>query len=108
MWNGDYRMSPWQKLPISGKDNADESPMVLNNRAWINELGDGEYDDKGKFIRTFIAGDYDAEFNNALSLDQSVIITALCRQASYDKSDNWVLRNHIELENVKGQLQEWL
>ena len=59
-----------------------------------------------KFIRTFHNGDYDAEFDDVLSFDRGVIPLVWSTQASYNKPDNWVERNRIGLEKVKGQLQD--
>jgi hypothetical protein len=60
-----------------------------------------------KFIRTFGNGDYDQEFDDALSSDQSVTWLGPARptQASYNKPDDWRERNRIGLEKVKEQLQ---
>ena len=60
-----------------------------------------------KFIRTFHNGDYDQEFDDALSSDRSVAWLGPARptQASYDKPNNWRERNRIGLEKVKEQLQ---
>jgi hypothetical protein len=57
------------------------------------------------FIRTFHKGDYDVEFDNALSSDRGVTLPARPTQTLYDKPDNWVGRNRIGLERVKRQLQ---
>jgi len=55
----------------------------------------------------FHNGDYDAVFDNALIFDRSVVTMPSCpRHGAYNKPDNWVERNRIELEKVKGQLQE--
>ena len=59
-----------------------------------------------KFIRTFHNGDYDTEFDDILSFDRGVIPLVWSTQASYNKPDNWVERNRIGLEKVKGQLQD--
>ena len=57
------------------------------------------------FIRTFSIGNYDIEFDNALSIDRAVTLPAMPTQASYNKPDNWRERNRIGLERVKEQLQ---
>ena len=58
-----------------------------------------------KFIRTFDIGNYDIEFDNALSYDRGVILPAQPTQASYIKPDNWIERNRIGLEKLEGRLQ---
>jgi hypothetical protein len=62
-----------------------------------------------KFIRTFHNGDYDQEFDDALSSDRSAVVpNTRPTQASYNKPDNWVERNRIGLEKVKEQLQDYI
>jgi hypothetical protein len=61
-----------------------------------------------KFIRTFHKGYYDAEFDDALKLDQNVIPRFSPTQESYNKPDNWIERNRIGLERVKEQLQNFI
>ena len=55
-----------------------------------------------KFIRTFHTGDFDAEFDDALSSDRTLMPPALSSarttQASYIKPENWVERNRTGLE----------
>jgi hypothetical protein len=58
-----------------------------------------------RFIRTFSNGYYDKEFDDVLGLDRSVPLPAWPTQASYNKPNNWIDRNQIGLEKVKGQLQ---
>jgi hypothetical protein len=59
-----------------------------------------------KFILAFSNGDYDAEFDHALSYDRGVVnLPVRPTQASYTKPDDWVARNRIGLEEVKEQLQ---
>ena len=58
-----------------------------------------------KFVLTFSNGDYDNRFDEALSLDRSIIQPVRPTQASYHKPDNWQDRNRIGLERIKGQLQ---
>jgi hypothetical protein len=41
------------------------------------------------------------EFDNALSLDSSVIPSTRPTQASYNKPDNWRERNRIGLEQLR-------
>jgi hypothetical protein len=51
-------------------------------------------------------GNYDQEFNNALSSDRSAILpNTRPKQASYNKPDDWRERNRIGLTNLKRQLQ---
>jgi hypothetical protein len=81
-----------------------------------NDDDDDDDDDSGSvaevkdetvetFIRTFHNGDYDIEFDNALSSDRSETLPVRPTQASYHKPDNWQDRNRIGLERIKGQLQ---
>jgi len=56
-------------------------------------------------MRTFHNGNYDAEIDDALTLDRSIIPPARYTQASYNKPENWVDRNRIGLEKMKEQLQ---
>jgi Ran GTPase-activating protein (RanGAP) involved in mRNA processing and transport len=59
-----------------------------------------------QFIHTFHNGDYDTEFDKALSFDRSVVLpNTQPTQASYNKSENWRERNRIGLEKVKRQLE---
>ena len=60
------------------------------------------------FIRSFHNGDYDIEFDNALRLDMDRYGRHQFgppTQASYNKPDNWIERNQLGLERVKGWLQ---
>jgi hypothetical protein len=60
-----------------------------------------------QFMRTFHNGDYDQEFDNALSLDRAEPLPNQPTQASYNKPNNWKKeRNRIGLEKVKEQIQE--
>jgi hypothetical protein len=85
----------------SGEDNDDE------------ESGNDDDDDGEKmknmetFIRTFHNGNYDIQFEAALSFYRSENVSLAHRptQASYNKPDDWVERNRIGLEKVKEQLQ---
>ena len=66
-------------------------------------------DDEEQFTRTFHNGDYDQEFDNALSSDRAEPLpSTLPTQASYNKPDNWRERNRIGLTNLKRQLQSWI
>jgi hypothetical protein len=58
-----------------------------------------------QFTRTFHNGDYDQEFDIALSSDRNVTLPNQPTQASYNKPENWQERNRIGLEIVKEQLQ---
>lgn len=53
-----------------------------------------------KFVRTFHNSNYDAEFDDELIFDRSVIPPASC-----NKPDKWKQRNPIGLERVMEQLQ---
>jgi hypothetical protein len=57
-----------------------------------------------KFILTFTNGNYDTEFDNELSTDRGIIVSARPTQVSYNKPDDWRERNRIGLERVKEQL----
>jgi hypothetical protein len=86
----------------SGEDNDDDEESG-------NDEDDVDDEEKMKnmeiFIRTFHNGNYDIEFDAALSLDRGVTLLVRPTQASYDKPDNWVERNRVGLEIVKEQLQ---
>jgi len=57
-------------------------------------------------MQNFSNGDYDAEIDNALSFDRSVVLpNTRPTLASYNKPDNWRERNRIGLEKVKEHLQ---
>jgi hypothetical protein len=92
-------ISEGDDMDDSGEDNDDE------------ESGNDEDDDEERtkkmeiFIRTFHNGDYDIQFEAALSFDRGVTLPVRPTQASYNKPDNWIERNRIGLEKVKGQLQ---
>ena len=58
-----------------------------------------------KFICTVHNGNYDTEFDEALSSNRALTATVMPTQASYNKPDNWRERNRIGLYSVKGQLQ---
>jgi hypothetical protein len=98
-----------------GEDVSDEE---VNNDDEEDESDDGiESDDDdeeeeevhdeivNKFIGTFHNGDYDQEFDDALSSDRSVPSTTHPTQASYNKPGDWKERNQIGLERLKEQLQ---
>jgi Ran GTPase-activating protein (RanGAP) involved in mRNA processing and transport len=89
------------------EDGGDEVEINEND----DDVGDDEEeemkmkDEKDKFfIRNFHNGNYDVEFDDKLSSDRGIIIAARPTQASYNKPDNWVERNHIGLEEVIQQL----
>jgi hypothetical protein len=108
-------------MEVEGMDSDDND----NGDDEIDDWGDGEGDEENddddedvgsddeeiddeiveKFILTFHNGDYDAEFDDALSYDRSVTLSTLSTQASYSKPDNWKERNQIGLERVKEELQ---
>jgi hypothetical protein len=85
----------------SGEDNDDEESG--------NDEDDDDDEEKMKnieiFIRTFHNGNYDIQFEAALSYDRGVTLPARLTQASYNKPENWVERNRIGLEKMKRQLQ---
>jgi hypothetical protein len=69
-----------------------------------------DFDDETveKFIRNFHTGDFDTEFDEALSSNRALTATIMPTQASYIKPDNWRERNRDGLEGVKEQLQDWI
>jgi hypothetical protein len=87
--------------------------LAINNlelvAAAYNSISEDEKMKKMEtFIRSFHNGDYDIEFDNALRLDMDRYGRhqfGLPTQASYNKPDNWIERNRIGLERVKGRLQ---
>jgi hypothetical protein len=99
----DVDNSEGDDMDDSGEDNDDEESG--------NDEDDVDDDDEEKmknmetFIRTFHNGNYDIEFEAALSIDRGVTLLVRPTQASYNKPDNWVERNRVGLEKVKEQLQ---
>jgi hypothetical protein len=90
-----------------GEDESDEE--VNNDDDDEEEEEKEEVHDEivNKFIGTFHNGDYDQEFDDALSSDRSIAQpTTRATQASYIKPDNWIERNRIGLERVKEQLED--
>jgi hypothetical protein len=74
-----------------------------------NSESDGEFEGiADEFIRNFHTGDYDAEFDNALSYDRSVTLPTRPTHASYNKPDNWRERNRIGLERMQRLLQSYI
>ena len=68
-------------------DGGDEDEDESDDDEEEEEEVDNEIVDK--FTRTFHNGDYDAEFDDALSYDRSVTIPNQATQAAYNKPDNW-------------------
>jgi hypothetical protein len=97
------------------EDESDEEENYDNDDGGDEDEDESDDDDEeeeevdneivDKFTRTFHNGDYDAEFDDALSYDRSVTIPNQATQAAYNKPDNWRERNRIGLEKVKRQLQ---
>jgi hypothetical protein len=81
-----------------GEDDLDDSEEDNDD----DKVDDGIMD---KFFFTFSNGDYDAEFDNALSSDRRRFFPVRRSQASYIKPENWRERNRDGLEKVKRQLQ---
>jgi hypothetical protein len=104
----DEKNSEGDDMDDSEEDNDDE------------ESGDDDDDDDDSrndeekmknmeiFIRTFHNGNYDIQFEAALSLDRSGIEPDMHTQALYNKPDNWSERNRIGLGKVKRQLQSYI
>jgi hypothetical protein len=67
---------------------------------------DDEIDNKivETFILSFHNGDYDVEFDDALSYDRGVTSMVRPTQTFYNKPENWRERNRIGLEKVKREL----
>ena len=82
-------------------DNDDESESVDSEEEVHDEI-------VHNFMHTFHNGDYDLEFDDALSYDQGIPLSALPTQASYNKPDNWREANRIGLEKLKEQLQTYI
>ena len=92
-------------------DNDDDEEDENDDGIESEEEEEEEVHDESvhKFIRTFHNGDYDQEFDDALSSDRAVPLpTTRPTQALYYKPDNWRGRNRIGLEKVKEQLQEYI
>ena len=83
-------------------DEEDESDDGIENDDEEDEVHD---ESVHKFIRTFHTGDYDKRFNDALSLDRSVIPPVRPTQASYNKPDNWSQINRLGLMTLQEQLR---
>jgi hypothetical protein len=86
-----------------GEENDDEESG--NDEDDDKSISDEKIKNMEIFIRTFHNGDYDTEFEAALSVDRRVTLPVRPTQASYNKPDNWIERNRIGLEEVKRQLQ---
>jgi hypothetical protein len=87
-------------------DNDDDEEEESDDGIESEEEEEVQGESVHKFIRTFSNGDYDQEFDEALSSDRSAVVpNTLPTQALYNKPDNWVERNRIGLEKVKEQLQ---
>jgi len=118
------RMPMGDRGHVAVMDYRDEDEIRRGENDDMDDLGEDESDDDDddddddgnnyygndesvhKFIRTFHNGDYDQEFDDALSSDRSAVVpNTRPTQASYNKPDNWVERNRIGLEKVKEQLQ---
>jgi hypothetical protein len=107
-------MDDWGDMEDMEDSDDDESSEgdVLDGWGDSEEESDDDDDDEvkveivEKFISTFHKGDYDAEFDNALSSNQTLPPTLMPTQASYIKPDNWRERNRDGLDGVKEQLQD--
>jgi hypothetical protein len=86
---------------------SDDDEGSINSLPNFSSCKDDEIDIENveKFILTFSTGDYDDEFDDILNADRSDIVPDWPTQASYNKTDNWKVRNQIGLEKVRGQLQ---
>ena len=74
-------------------DEEDESDDGIESEEEEEEVHD---ESVHKFIHTFHNGDYDQEFDDALSSDRSAVVpTTRPTQASYNKPDDWRERNQI-------------
>ena len=91
-----------------GSDGEDVDDDVNDDLGMNDEEEEEEinYEIMQKFMRTFSNGDYDVEFDDALSSHQSATVPdTRTTQASYNKPDNWRERNRIGLEKVIQRLQ---
>ena len=98
---------------VEAESHGDDDDVEDGDDADDDEDSSGSDDDVvdeivEQFTRTFHNGDYDQEFDDALSSDRAVPLTTRPTQASYYKPDNWRGRNRIGLEKVKEQLQEYI
>jgi hypothetical protein len=92
-----------------GEDESDEGESDNNDDDDDEEEEEEEEvsnESVHRFIRTFSNGDYDQEFDDALSSDRSAVVpNTRPTQASYNKPNNWVERNRTGLEKVIQHLQ---
>ena len=113
----------WGNVEEVGSDGDNDDDMLDDSSEEDSDEEDSDNDDDDDddnsiseeekmkntetFIRSFHNGDYDIEFDNALRLDMDRYGPSSVRptQASYNKPDNWIERNRIGLERVKGWLQ---
>ena len=111
----DIRRGENENMDDLGEDESDDDESLFRSEDYLDDSEEEEDNDDDevedeivdKFIRTFHNGDYDQEFDDALSSDRSAVVpNTRPTQASYNKLDNWVERNRIGLEKVKEQLQD--
>ena len=89
---------------LSGEDSDEEESD--NDDDDDDGISDKEIEYMETFIRTFHNGNYDKEFEAALSFDRGVTTFPVRpTQVSYNKPDDWVERNQIGLEKVKKKLE---
>jgi hypothetical protein len=106
----DIRRDENEHMDDLGEDDSAEEESDNNDDEDEEDESEDEeeinYEFVQQFIRTFSNGDFDAEFDDALSSHRSAILPdTRTTQASYNKPDNWRERNRIGLENVIQQLQ---
>jgi len=104
----DERRGENENMADLGEDESDEDESDNNDDDDEEEEEEEEinYEIVHKFIQTFSNGDYDAEFDDALSSHRSATVPdTRTTQASYNKPDNWRERNRIGLEKTKRRLQ---
>jgi hypothetical protein len=89
---------------VNNDDEEDESDYGIESD---DEEEEEDHDEiVNKFIGTFHNGDYDQEFDDALSSDRRIVQpTTRATQASYNKPGDWRERNQIGLERLKKRLQ---
>jgi hypothetical protein len=110
----EYNMDDLREDESDEEENYDDDDDDEDEDVSVDSIESGEEEEEvdneivDKFTRTFHKGDYDAEFDDALSYDRSVIPPARHSQASYNKPDNWQDRNQIGLERVKKKLQTYI
>jgi hypothetical protein len=105
-------MNDWEEdesdEEVNNDDEEDESDDGIESDDDDEEEEEEEVHDEivNDFIGTFHNGDYDADLDDALSWDRSILQPPTrATQASYNKPGDWRERNQIGLERLKEKLQ---